>query len=41
MMRRTVVLPQPLGPTMQTNSPRGTEKLKSETATVVRSASAS
>ena len=33
-MRSTVVLPQPLGPTMQTNSPSATVRVKSASAFV-------
>ena len=34
IMRSVVVLPQPLGPRNETNSPRGTSRLKSSTAAV-------
>src|SRR5512133_2086596 len=35
IMRRVVVLPQPLGPRKETNSPRSTSRLKFSTATVL------
>ncbi len=34
IMRRVVVLPQPLGPRKETNSPGSTDRLKSSTAVV-------